>query len=237
MPQLVFLHGPGAGACAETWTYQLQHFAGSVAPTLPGHPDGVQCDDVKGYMEWVRAWLHGQNMTRDLVLCGYTLGAAIGLQYALDYPDEVRGLVLSTISMTATTPAPGSLELRLQAAAGDQQAYDTWLANMEASIARVEPELRARLMASHRRIGPKSQHHDLALLRRFDVSARIGELRTPLLLIRGVTDVIHQRDGEAVIHAAVPGSRYVRLESAGHFPALENPAAYNRLVEEFVAGL
>ena len=41
MPQLVFLHGPGAGACADAYHYQLQHFPNSVAPTLPGHLEGT----------------------------------------------------------------------------------------------------------------------------------------------------------------------------------------------------
>ena len=58
MSQLVFIHGPGAGACADAYTYQLEHFAGSVAPTLPGHLEGTRCPDVARYTEWVRGdWI------------------------------------------------------------------------------------------------------------------------------------------------------------------------------------
>lgn len=53
MPQLVFLHGPGAGACADAYYYQLRHFPDSVAPTLPVHLEGTRCPDVARYMEWV----------------------------------------------------------------------------------------------------------------------------------------------------------------------------------------
>ena len=94
MTQLVFLHGPGAGACADAYTYQSRHFPGSVAPTLPGHLEGSRCLDVAGYTEWVRGWLWAQGLNKDLVLVGYTLGASIALQYGLDYPDEVSGLVI-----------------------------------------------------------------------------------------------------------------------------------------------
>jgi pimeloyl-ACP methyl ester carboxylesterase len=90
MPQLVFIHGPGAGACADAYHYQLEHFAGSVAPHLPGHLEGTRCPDVARYTEWVRGWLWAQRMNKDLVLVGYTLGASIGLQYGLDYPEEVK---------------------------------------------------------------------------------------------------------------------------------------------------
>ena len=84
MPQLVFLHGPGAGACADAFHHQLEHFPNSVAPTLPGHLEGGRCPDVARYMEWVRGWLWAQDLKEDLVLIGYTLGASIALQYGLD---------------------------------------------------------------------------------------------------------------------------------------------------------
>ena len=51
MTQLVFIHGPGAGACADAYEHQLKYFKGSVAPTLPGHLEGERCKDVAGYTE------------------------------------------------------------------------------------------------------------------------------------------------------------------------------------------
>jgi pimeloyl-ACP methyl ester carboxylesterase len=106
MSQLVFIHGPGAGGCEEGFRLQLKHFPGSLAPTLPGHPDGAPCGSVKAYTDWLRGWLWAQGHTQDLVLSGFTLGACIALQYALDYPDEVRGLVLMTVAMRSKQRAP-----------------------------------------------------------------------------------------------------------------------------------
>lgn len=54
MSQLVFIHGPGAGGCAESFRLQLNHFPGSLAPALPGHLEGAPCDSVKGYTDWLR---------------------------------------------------------------------------------------------------------------------------------------------------------------------------------------
>ena len=42
---------------------------------------------------------------------------------------------------------------------------------------------------------------------------------------------------EKEIHEAVPGSRYVKLSGAGHFPPTEIPDEVNALIEEFVATL
>jgi len=99
MAQLVFIHGPGAGGCADSFAYQLSHFPGSLAPNLPGHLEGDACPDVERYAEWLRGWLWAQGHKRDLVLVGFTLGACIGLQYALEYSDEVAALVLMTVAI------------------------------------------------------------------------------------------------------------------------------------------
>ena len=93
--------------CAEGFRYQLEHFRGSVAPTLPGHLAGVSCASVRRYTDWVRGWLWAQGYQRDLVLVGFTLGASIALQYGLDYA-KVKGLVCMTVAMRprAALPAP-----------------------------------------------------------------------------------------------------------------------------------
>ena len=145
MPQLVFLHGPGAGACADAFHYQRRHFPNSVAPTLPGHLEGSRCPDVTRYMEWVRGWLWAQGLKGDLVLIGYTLGASIALQYGLDYPDEVKGLVLMTVAARPKTRAAGAYEMRLRAAE-DPKVYEEWLAYQRHAMKFVEPGLREQLM-------------------------------------------------------------------------------------------
>ena len=37
------------------------------------------------------------------------------------------------------------------------------------------------------------------------------------------------------IHRAVPGSRYLKLSDAGHFPMAEKPEEFNRVIDEFLA--
>ena len=232
MPQLVFLHGPGAGGCAEGFQYQLKSFPGSLAPTLPGHLRGAPCSSVARYTEWLRGWLWAQGHERDLILVGFTLGACIALQYGLDYPEEVRGLVLMTVAMHPKQRAPGSLDLRLRAAQ-DTAAYEDWIAAMHDTMQWVDAELREQLIACHRQVGPLSQHHDLVVIDQFDVRERIATLQPPLLLIRGLDDPMAPLEYERDIHAAVPGSQYLPLRQAGHFPMAEQPEAVNRAIQTF----
>jgi pimeloyl-ACP methyl ester carboxylesterase len=236
MTQLVFLHGPGAGACADAYYYQLKRFPESVAPDLPGHLEGTRCPDVARYAEWVRGWLWAQGLTKDLVLVGYTLGASIALQYGLDYPEEVKGLVVMTVAARPKVRPPGTYEMRLRAVA-DPKVYDEWLAYQRAAMHLVEPGLRERLIERHRQVGPMSQYHDLMTIDAFDVRDRIATLKPRLLLLRGLKDHGNPPEYEKEIHAAVPGSRYVKLPDAGHFPPTEIPEKVNALIEEFVAEL
>jgi len=236
MSQIVFIHGPGAGSCSAGFHYQLKHFPGSLAPDLPGHPEGESLATVSEYTDWLRGWLHGQGHDKDLLLAGFTLGACVALQYALDYPGEVAGLLLMTIAMRPKERAPGSLEFRLDAAK-DAQVHEEWLDAMRHTMMFIEPDLRERLIECHRTVGPTSQYNDLVTIDNFDVRDRIGALKSPLVLIRGVDDPGKPAEYELEIHQAVPGSKYIKLEQAGHFPMAERPGDVNRALEELIAGI
>ena len=64
---------------------------------------------------------------------------------------------------------------------------------------------------------------------------RIHTLKAPLLLIRGLDDPGQPPEYELDIHRAVPGSKYLKLKDAGHFPMVEQPEIVNRAIEELVA--
>jgi 3-oxoadipate enol-lactonase len=71
----------------------------------------------------------------------------------------------------------------------------------------------------------------------FDVRDRIATLEPRLLLLRGVDDPGNPPEYEKEMHETVPGSRYVKLSGAGHFPCTEVPDKANALIEEFVSAL
>jgi pimeloyl-ACP methyl ester carboxylesterase len=233
MSQLVFIHGPGAGGCAAGFRYQLDYFRGSVAPTLPGHLTGAPCTSVERYTDWLRGWLWAQGYERDLVLVGFTLGASIALQYGLDYPEEVQGLVCMTVAMRPKHRAPGTYALR-QRAAEDPAVYAQWLDAMRTVMQHIDPAFREQLIACHEKVGPRSQYQDLMVIDQFDVRQRIGTLQPSLLLIRGLDDPSAPEEYEQEIHQAVPGSQYVTLRGAGHFPMAEQPAIVNQAIAAFL---
>jgi pimeloyl-ACP methyl ester carboxylesterase len=71
----------------------------------------------------------------------------------------------------------------------------------------------------------------------FDVRDRIATLKPRLLLLRGLLDHGKPPKYEQEIHEAVPGSAYIELPDAGHFPPTEIPVRFNALLEKFLADL
>jgi pimeloyl-ACP methyl ester carboxylesterase len=168
-----------------------------------------------------------------LVLVGFTLGAGIALEYGLDYPDEVKALVLMTVAMRPKERPRSALELRLNAAR-DAESHRQWLDLMRHNMKFIEPDLRERLVECHRKVGPMSQHDDFIAIDQFDVRDRIGTLKPPLLLIRGADDPASPPEYEMEIHRAVPGSQYLKMGNAGHFPMAEKPEEFNHAIDEFL---
>jgi pimeloyl-ACP methyl ester carboxylesterase len=123
--------------------------------------------------------------------------------------------------------------LRLRAAE-DPKVYEEWLAYQRHAMNLVEPGLRDQLMERHRQVGPLSQYHDLQTIDAFDVRDRLATLKAKLLVLHGMDDPTNPPEYEKELHDAVPGSRYVKLSGAGHFPPTEIPDKVNAPIEEFV---
>jgi pimeloyl-ACP methyl ester carboxylesterase len=139
-----------------------------------------------------------------------------------------------TLAMRPKERPPGALELRLKAAE-DFETYQKWLDLNRHNMMFIEPELRERLVECHRQVGPLSQHYDFTVIDQFDVRDRIATLKPPLLLIRGADDPASPPEYEMEIHRAVPGSQYLKLSGAGHFPMAEQPEEFNRAIDGFLS--
>jgi len=62
----------------------------------------------------------------------------------------------------------------------------------------------------------------------------MAESSPDLAIVDGGLSPTDPPEYEKEIHEAVPGSRYVKLSGAGHFPPTEIPDTVNALIEEFV---
>lgn len=72
---------------------------------------------------------------------------------------------------------------------------------------------------------------------RFDVRPRLGEIKTPTLVVVGRHDPICPVEESEEIDRALPTSELVIFENSGHNPASDEPVAFQKTVTRFLGRL
>lgn len=66
----------------------------------------------------------------------------------------------------------------------------------------------------------------------FDFKAGLGDIKAPTLLIAGTKDAAYP--GIKFLNGAIPGSKMLEIEGAGHLSNLEAPEAFTRALADFL---
>jgi len=236
---LVFIHG--SGNTGVVWKHQTDYFVGSEAVNLPGHlSEGEACASVEDYAAWLHGYLSGKGYSQP-VLAGHSLGGAIALQYALDYPRDVGGLILVGTGAKLRV-APHALQIIEKGI----QEPDSWLAEfIEPQLRRIvdtvvevatretgmDAELRRKALAEIAQVGARVQLNDFLCCDRFNV---IG---VPTLVLSGSWDVMTPPKYGAYLADNIEGARQVVIEGGTHHFFGEKPDQTNKAIEAFLKEL
>ena len=227
--KLVFLHG--AGNSSLSFYYQLRHFRNSKAIDLPGHPAGQPCSTVEGYVEWVRGFIAARRY-KDVVLGGHSMGGAIAMQYAMQYPEELKGLILVGTGARLRVH-PDYLDQSRLAGPADPD----WLERQRSYYAGVEQDIVNALMMRAKEVGPSVEHNDLVACDRFDVMEEVESIRLPTQIICGKEDGMTPVRYSDYLSEHIPGSKKVIIGGAEHFVQLQQYRQVNLAIEKFVKRL
>jgi pimeloyl-ACP methyl ester carboxylesterase len=230
---LVLIHG--AGGSADLWQPQLEglgDLARVVALDLPGHGPqrGRGSQSIAAYADWVDAFLDTLG-DGPVVVVGHSMGGAIAQTVALARPERLAGLILVGTGARLQVLARVLELLRQRPAEGfgliERLSYAA--ATPPDRVATVDRVLRAG--------APLVTLGDYLACDRFDARPRLNAIRTPTLVVAGTEDRLTPVASGRLLAAAIGGARLVEIADAGHFPQLEQPAAVNDAIREFLAGL
>ncbi|MCP4756781.1 MAG: alpha/beta hydrolase [Proteobacteria bacterium] len=224
--KLIFIHG--SGGCGESWRFQVEHFDGSEAVNLPGHPDGELCPTIEEYVQWLRGYIQERDY-RDVVLVGHSLGGGIALQYALSHADDLKGVVL--VGSGARLRVHPSFLEALEKALGDPKLLESTFAT---SYDLIEPELAEVIKRRAAENGPASFLNDLKACDSFDVMDRIDSLKIPILALCGEQDVMTPPKYTRFLADRLPNVKAVVIPGGTHFVYAEKPEETNRAIEGFL---
>ncbi len=224
--QLIFIHG--SGGCKESWKYQTDYFKNSDAVNLPGHPDGDLCPTIPEYVSWLHTYIHEKGYS-DVVLVGHSLGGGIALQYALDYPEDLAGII-SVGSGGRLRVHPDFLKM-LEKAVENPSMLDEFNSN---TYNLVEPSLAAVLKEKATENTPAAFLNDLKACDQFDIMDRLASIKLPLLAIVGDKDVMTPPKYSNFMADKMTDARVVVIPGGTHFVFAEKPEAVNQAIEDFV---
>jgi pimeloyl-ACP methyl ester carboxylesterase len=203
-----------------------------VAFDLPGHGRSGGLDSLPsiGAMAKHVRELVGLIGGRRPVLLNHSLGGAIGLQYASEYPDALAGLILCGTGY-AMDLAAAIEQTRLVAEGKQRRAFERAGYGKDAT-----PEIMQRGFMEELKTDPRTRLGNLLALAAWP-GVELSRIDVPALVVCGSDDYPVVRDAALRLERELPRARRIELAGAGHMLPLEKPDALAEAVLAFLAEL
>ncbi|HEY8327641.1 MAG TPA: alpha/beta fold hydrolase [Rhodanobacter sp.] len=239
-PPLLMLHGLGGDG--RLWREQVaplgEHYR-MVAVDLRGFGGSDKPHDPAAYR--IPA------LTRDcagladalglgpLHVLGTSMGGFIAQALALSRPELCRSLVLCHTAARMSIPAD-ILEARVETLGRlSMREYAQMLAAQAlapGSVERLEGEIVEVIAGNDQWVYTQVLTEALTA---FDLGERVADIAAPTLVLVGESDRVIPPQHGRELAARIPGARLVTIRDAGHLSYLEQPAAFNQAVLDFLA--
>jgi len=242
---LLLLHGIGRDA------HSFDHIAPSfadeyhvVAVDLRGHGDSswhpagaYLVDDFVSDIER----LVEQLRLADLVVLGNSTGGRVAQVYAGRHADRVRALIVEDVGPERPKDIAAGFARRVQEEANGWKSEAELLAHLKAQSSAVSDDLlrtHVRSATKRRDDGRLVWKRDAKLVNGFvptELWADVRRISSPALYLLGGKSTIVSAETQAEIARTIPKVEIVVMPGIGHYPHLEAPAEYVRLVKDFLA--
>jgi pimeloyl-ACP methyl ester carboxylesterase len=230
---IVFVHGTGGSH--QMWIPQMEYLSlkyNTVAINLPGHGLGQRKGEttIAGYVNAVQDFIVGLDL-KNVVLAGLSMGGAITQEFALTYAERLSAIILFSTGAKLKV-MPEIFEI----IRNNFEAYISFLPQF--AFAKSTPqEVIERTLEEARKCDPEVVYGDFQACNKFDLLARIKEIKIPCLIFSGTEDKLTVPKYQDYLHEQIPGSKLIRFENASHLLNLEKPMDVNKAIEEFVDSL
>lgn len=239
-PALVFFHG--LGWTHGLWRRQIERYGDRyhvVAGDNRGHGQSDKPLDAYTIDDMAKDWRHALDALgiQEWCLVGFSQGGMIAQALATLEPVRTRALAIMGSPCRSNPAARANMEQRLEAARTSTRAAAELAAHSIFSPAFIGQEARFIEQFVERRaaldFGPLAAA--TRALFDFDFSGRIATLSCPSLVTVGTEDRLCSTSAAEEVARLIPGARFQALEGSGHMIMLEQPAAFDRLLDDFLA--
>ncbi|MCK1296809.1 alpha/beta fold hydrolase [Bradyrhizobium sp. 37] len=234
---LVFVHG--FTTTAEFWREQVEAFSARhqmVRINLPGHGRSPRPADreytIGAFVEDVLK-VYDTLGIDSTVLIGLSMGGTVVQNFALSYPERVRALVLvgatphglgADVNVDNVLKAIEDLGVVAASQKVIERSFGSRASTALIDFAKDEVAQTPAFVA----------RQAIASLNASDSRARLGDIRVPTMVVVGDEDIITPPSESQVLARGIPNSQLFNIPWAGHFPMLELPDTFNRLLGDFL---
>jgi 3-oxoadipate enol-lactonase len=171
----------------------------------------------------------------EIDLCGLSLGGLAALWMAANFPERVRGLVVSNSAARIGSEELWAARIEAVGTGGMESIREMALARFfTPGFAAMSPETVERAAATLLATDPAGYIACCAALRDADLRGSVGAIRCPTLVIGGDEDISTPPVDSSWLHEHIPGSRLRILVGAAHFSNLEQPERWTAEVDGFL---
>ena len=249
-PALFTFHGGGPGASAWGNTRHVlpqlsEHFR-CILMDLPAYGESdktMKLGDEPLDVNWAKCviGLMDQLGIDKAHLYTSSQSGAMSIRMGLDYPDRVGKIIFQSSGvgggplMFGASPPEGIKSLAKYA---NDPTRDNMKYMMQLFIPKAElctDEMIDGRFNSAQREGHLEARREFSASKNSDLSGRIKELKTPVLIVWGHQDYMVPVEGAFKALAQIPNARlHIWGGGAGHFVAYEYPDEFSRLVIDFL---
>ncbi len=228
---LVLIHGSLGNR--RLWNQQLplaEEFQ-LILIDLPGHGESEPLErltTIENFTFIIAQILQEQTLDKPTIM-GHSLGGAISLQLALDYPNLLGGLIL-----VGTGAKLGVLPTILEGLRTNYQEGIELAFGQLAFASSADPELVSQIKDECLLCPQPVGYADFFACNNFDVRARLHQISFPTLVIVGEEDRLTPLKWSKYLATNIPLAELVQIQSAGHMVMLEQPEKFNKCVRDFL---
>ncbi|MDA1330870.1 MAG: alpha/beta fold hydrolase [Proteobacteria bacterium] len=168
---------------------------------------------------------------------GLSMGGMIGMTYAIKFPNSFASLVLCDTTSRMPLEAQPALRERIAIAKKEGMkalvsgTMERWFTDSFLSQPRPEIEFVASLIEKTPVAGYVGCCHAISQI---NCTERLAEIKVPIKIIVGDSDVGTPVSMSKEIQAAAPGSSLTVIEGASHLSNLEQPQQFNKALLDFL---
>jgi pimeloyl-ACP methyl ester carboxylesterase len=245
---VIILHGWAASLKQWEWFLPILANAGytAYAVDLLGHgeaPPLSQDHTIQDYLDYMRRWTEAMEI-RQPILIGHSMGGYLSLQYALDNPGAMRGLVL--VDPLYSYHQFDKYHQHARRLLGKPEMLKVgefvfclapaWLfaAGQKWGLSDVNGApvpLRQQVALDHKRADP----HNIQIIAIIgDLRPRLAQVSAPALVTWGGKDRLLSPASFEVLVDRLPAAQGYCFEDVGHHPPLARTKAFTELILAFL---